>query len=72
MDVFQGLAERCWHLLVQVLVMTFVLSGTIRDELICACLFDVVIEPWEVKLIHAEAHQVQERLDVINWCRIWM
>ena len=71
-NVFQGLAQRSWHLLVQVLVMSLVLPCPVLYELVCACLLDIVIEPRKVKLIHAEANQVQERFDVIDWSRIRM
>ena len=43
MDVLERLAERSWHLLVEVLVMSLMLPGAIRDELISACLLDVVV-----------------------------
>ena len=71
-NVFQGLAQRSWHLFVQVLMMSLVLLCSVSYELVCACLLDIVIEPRKVKLIHAEANQVQERFDVIDWSRIRM
>lgn len=69
-DVFEGLAEGARHLLVQVLVVPFVLPDPIRDELVCACLLDIIVQPRQVELIHAEADEVEERLDVVDWTRI--
>lgn len=41
-------------------------------ELVRACLLDVIVEPGEIKLIHAEANQVQEWLDVVDGGRVRM
>lgn len=65
--VFESLTKGSRHLLIQVLVMSLVLANSIRNELVCACLLYVVIEPGQVKFIHAEADQVQKRLDVVYW-----
>ena len=46
------------------------LPDAVRDELIRARLFDVVVEPRQVELVHAEANQVQKRLNVVDGCRI--
>ena len=35
------------------------LLESIFDELVCACLIDVVLEPWEVEFIYAEADEVK-------------
>ena len=70
MHVLERLAERSWHLLIQVLVMALVLPNAVRDELIRACLLDVVIEPGQIEFVHAEAYQVQKRFDVVNRHRI--
>ena len=48
------------------------LPGPISNKLICTCLLDVIVEPWQVELVHAKADEVQERLDVINRSRIRM
>ena len=68
--VFESLTKGSRHLLIQVLVMSLVLANSIRNELVCACLLYVVIEPGQVKFIHAEADQVQKRLDVVYWTRV--
>ena len=60
MHVLKGLAQGRRHLLVEVLVMPFMFPGTIGNELICTCLFDVVIEPGQVEFIHAKADEVQK------------
>ena len=48
------------------------LLESIFDELVCACLIDVVLEPWEVELIYTEADEVKERFNIIDWsgCRV--
>lgn len=53
-------------------MVSFVFLDSILDELVGACLLDVIVEPGEVKLIHAETHQVQEWLDVVDWRRVRM
>ena len=60
MYVLKGLAEGRWHLLVQVLVMPLMFPGAIGNELICTCLFDVVVEPGQVEFVHAETDEVQK------------
>ena len=68
--VLERLTQRLRHLLVEVLVMALMLPDAVRDELIRARLLDVVVEPRQVKLVHAEANQVQKRLNVVDGCRI--
>ena len=72
MHVLKSLTQRCRHLLIQVLMMPFMLSHSILYELISAGLLDIVIKPGQVKFIHAKADKVKKRLNVINWCGIWM
>ena len=72
MDVLERLRKGTWHLLVQVLMVPFMFLDSVLYELVRACLLDVIVEPWQVELIHAETHQVQERLDVVDWRCIWM
>ena len=69
-DVLECLAQWTWHLLVQILMMPFAFVHSVLDKLLCARLLDVVIKPGQVKLVHAEAHQVEERLDVVDWGRV--
>ena len=42
------------------------LTHAVGNELVCACLLDVVIQPRQVELVHAEAHQIKKRLDVVD------
>ena len=60
MDVLERLTQRSRHLLVQVLMMPLVLSSPVGNELVRACLFDVVVKPGQIELVHAEAYEVQE------------
>ena len=60
MHILERLTQRSGHLLVQVLMMPLVLSRPISNELICACLLDVIVEPGQIELVHAEAYEVQE------------
>jgi len=66
MYILEGLTEWPRHLLVEVLVVPLVLTRPIRDELVSARLLNVIIEPGEVELVHAEADEVEEGLDVID------
>ena len=72
MYVFEGLTEGRRHLLVQVLMVSLVLSHSVRYKLFGACLLYVVIEPRQVELIHAEADKVEKGLDVVDWGRVRM
>ena len=72
MYIFECLAQRSRHLLVQVLVMSFVLSHSVSYELFSACLLNVIIEPRQVELIHAEADKVEKGLDVVDRGRVRM
>ena len=56
MHVFERLTQRLRHLLVEILVVALVLPNAVRDELIRARLLDVVVEPRQVELVHAEAN----------------
>ena len=69
-DVLEGLTQRSWHLLVKILMMPFAFVHPVLYKLLCARLLDVVIEPGQVKLVHAEAHEVEEGLDVVDWRRV--
>lgn len=53
-------------------MVPLMLPRSIRYELVRAGLLDVIIEPREIKLVHAEADEVQERLNVIDGRRIRM
>ena len=46
--------------------MPVALLQAILDELIRARLLDVIVEPWQVELVHAEADKVEEGLDIID------
>ena len=65
--VLEGLTQWSRHLLVQILMMPFAFVHPVLNELLCARLLDVVIEPGEVELVHAEAHEVEKGLDVVDW-----
>ena len=43
MHILERLTQRSRHLLVQVLMMPLVLSSPIGNELVRACLFDVIV-----------------------------
>ena len=60
MDILERLTQRSRHLLVQVLMMPLLLSCPVGNELVRACLFDVIVKPWQIEFIHAEADEVQE------------
>lgn len=60
MNVLKGLAQWTRHLLVQVLMVSFRLLHSIGNELVRACLLDVIVKPGQIELIHAEANQVEE------------
>jgi len=60
MHIFECLAERPWHLLIQVLVVPLMLLHPTLDKLLRACLLDVVVKPREVELIHTEADEVEK------------
>ena len=47
-------------------MVSFLLLEAVFDELIGACLVDVVLEPRQVEFIHTEANEVEQRFDVIN------
>ena len=66
MHILEGLTKRRWHLLIQILMMPLVLAHSILYELICASLLDIIVEPRQVELVHAEADKVEEGLDVID------
>ena len=66
MYILEGLTKRRWHLLIQILMMPLVLAHSILYKLICASLLDIIVEPRQVELIHAEADEVEEGLDVID------
>ena len=56
MYILERLAQRSRHLLVQVLMVPLVFTSPIGNELVRTCLLDVIIEPWQVELVHAEAN----------------
>ena len=66
MHILERLTQRSRHLLVQVLMMPLVLAHSILYKLICASLLDIIVEPRQVELVHAEADKVEEGLDVID------
>ena len=66
MHILEGLTKRRWHLLIQILMMPLVLAHPILYKLICASLLDIIVEPRQVELVHAEADKVEEGLDVID------
>ena len=68
--VLERLAQWARHLLVEILMVPFAFLHPVLDELLCARLLDVVIKPRQVKFVHAEAHEVEEGLDVVDWGRI--
>ena len=69
-DVLEGLTQWSWHLLVKILMMPFAFAHPVLYKLLCARLLDVVIEPGQVKFVHAEAHEVEEGLDIVDWGRV--
>lgn len=54
MHILKGLTEGCRHLLIKILMMSFVFAQSICNKLICASLLDVVVEPGKIKFIHTE------------------
>ena len=63
MYILEGLTKRRWHLLIQILMMPLVLAHSILYKLICASLLDIIVEPRQVELVHAEADKVEKWLD---------
>ena len=53
-------------------MMPFMLPHSVSYELFCACLLNIVIEPRQVELIHAEADKVEKGLDVVDRGRVRM
>ena len=47
--------------------MLLLLLEAVLYELIGAFLLDIVIEPGQVEFVHAEADEVEEGLDVVEW-----
>ena len=39
-------------------MVTFCFLHTILDELVSTCLLDIIVEPGQIELIHAEADKV--------------
>ena len=68
--VLERLAQWAGHLLVEILMVPFTFLHPVLNELLCARLLDVVIKPRQVKLVHAEAHEVEEGLYVVDWGRV--
>ena len=45
---------------------------SIFNELIRACLIDVVLKPRQIELVHAETDKVEKWLNIIYWSSCWV
>ena len=68
-DIPQPFGKHYGHLLIEVLVVLKWLFQSIGYELFCVSilLVNVSFQPGQVKFVNAESHQVEERLDIVNW-----
>ena len=65
MDVLECFDQGCGHLFVEVVVALLVFLQSVVDEVFCAQLIDVVLQPWQIETIQTETDQIEKRFYVI-------
>lgn len=56
-----------WHIAVQVTHILVCVPLAHLNKVLSVLLSHVVLQPWEVELIVAEADEIEERFNIVDW-----